>query len=156
MRKAIVGIGVLMLSTLVLAQTSTSFKMRVSATAVGQTVSAASNNYQTTVVLGQESLAGALSFCNGGYRTSLGFWSVVGDLPVPIQLLVDKDPADSEMVDLSWSGADDGFEVYRATSPEDVVDPANLDSLSSSCAASDATHGADILFYRITPQGGTP
>lgn len=136
------------------AQASTNFKMeRVSVTAVGQTVSGAS--YQTTVVLGQESPAGAASSCNSGWRMSLGFWSVLADLPVPIRLLVDKDPTDSQVADLTWSGADDVFEVYRATSPQNVVDPTNPNFPAMECAASDATLAVDILFYQVISQGGT-
>ena len=136
------------------AQESADFKMqRVSVTAASQTAAAASSDYRTTVVLGDSSLVGAASSCNAGFRTSMGFWSVLGDLHVPIRLLLDQSPTERGSVALSWSGADPGYEVYRATSPVGIVDPANLDAVTSSCASEDnRTDSARLIFYQVVPQ----
>ena len=58
------------------AQESTSFSMdRITATAGGQSVS--STNYESTILAVQDSPSGAASFCNSGYVSSLGFFSVL-------------------------------------------------------------------------------
>jgi hypothetical protein len=128
---------------------SSSFIMeRVSLSAAGQTV--ASTDYETTIVFGQNSPSGAASNCNSGYVSSFGFWSALGDLPVPIQLRVAKDSTDESTVDLSWTGSDDVFQVFRSFTPHDVLDPANLDLEISECSASDPQAGAgDLIFYRV-------
>jgi hypothetical protein len=133
----------------ILAQESPSYSMdRVTAISMGTTVS--SSNYETTVVMGQDSPAGAASYCNSGFIGSFGFWSVLGDLPVPIRLEVEKDSGDPSVVQLSWSGADDLFQVFRSLTPDNVLDPINLDGETAACAAADSQAGtADLIFYKI-------
>ncbi len=105
------------------------------------------------MTIGQDSPAGASSFCNTGFIASIGFWSVLGDLPVPIWLQVAKNPADPSAVELSWSGAHDAFEVYRAVSAQNVLDPTNLFTQTSSCAVSDdRALASNIIFYNVIPQ----
>ena len=133
------------------AQQSANFSMdRISVTAVANTAS--STNFETTVVVGQNSPSGASSFCNTGFINSTGFWSVLGDLPVPIQLRVDKN-TDPTAVDLMWTGADDTFQLFRSTSPVNVTDPTNLQLETPLCDASDTdASGSNILFYNVIPR----
>ena len=155
--RIVVVAGFILVSNLappVSAQESPSFVMdRVSATAVGNTTVSA--NYETTVVMGQESPTGAVSFCNGGFINSFGFWSVLGDLSVPIRLEVARDSIDPSVVQLSWSGADDLFQVFRSLTPEDALDPLNLDDETSACSAADLEAGsANLIFYQIIAKPG--
>jgi hypothetical protein len=123
---------------------------RVSVTAVGQTAS--SPVYTTIVVAGQDSPSGAASVCNTGYKMSLGFLSVMGNLPVPILMRVEREPSSASEVQLSWSGAEDYFDLYRAFNPQNIVDFQNLHSSPSSCTAVDANADeADIIFYKVMP-----
>ena len=115
-----------------LAQQSASFMMeRVSATAVGDTASSAT--FTTTVVLGEASPVGAASFCNSGFVNSVGFWSVLGDLPVPIHLRLGKDLSSPGVIEMSWSGSADLFEVFRSSTPVGVVHPLNSVSQTGVC-----------------------
>ena len=87
-----------------------------------------------------------------GYQQSFGFWSVLGDLPVPIRLQVDKSVQAPLTVELEWSGATERFELYRAFAPQDLVVPQNLALVTSQCVASDENASAsDIIYYSVVP-----
>ena len=154
MRNEGYGLAILLCAGIALlpasAQQSESSSMdRIVLTAVGNTAS--SSNFETTVVIGQDSPSGASSFCNSGFVNSLGFWSVLGDLPVPIQLHLDKSDGDPSVVDLSWSGADDVFQLFRSASPVNLVDsPENLYLETSLCdAIDDRASASNLLFYLV-------
>jgi hypothetical protein len=131
---------------------STNFKMdRFSVAAVAQSATGPTN-YSTTVVLGEDSAVGATSACNAGFRTSLGFWSHRGDLPVSIRLRAAKDGGDME---LSWSGTDPNFEVYRSSLPGNVVHPGALIGVTSTCTTTDSlAQTPSLFFYQVIPQSG--
>ena len=134
----------------VLGQQSANFSMdRISVTAGGNT--AASANFETTVVIGQDSPSGASSFCNSGFINTAGFWSVLGDAPVSIVLAVGKDAANPNQVELSWSGANPVFHLYSSTLPTDVLDPLNLTLATATCSASDSPLAA-LVFYKVVPK----
>ena len=152
MRRSILALTLICgASPMSLAQQSESFIMdRVSIVAVGSAASSAS--HETVVTVGQVSLAGASSFCNRGFVNSVGFWSVLGDLPVPTQLQVDKNDADPSTVELLWTGTNETFELFRSTSPANVAQSMNLHLATSLCEASDTdTTMSGIVFYKVVP-----
>lgn len=110
-----------------------------------------SGDFDARAVISQGTPIGASSICNSGVQASLGFWSVLGDLPVPIVLYARHNPSDPTHVDLRWTGADGGFQVFRAFAPQNVAVPANLDLNTSLCAATD-TRGpeAGLVYYMVT------
>ncbi len=133
-----------------LAQESANYSMdRISIAAVGSTTSSAT--FATTVVIGEDSPEGASSYCNSGFVNSVGFWSVLGDLPVPIVLAVDKAQGNPQGVELTWSGTNNLFQVFRSISPMDVLDLANLDVETASCSSNDSQSAA-IVFYKVVPK----
>src|SRR5215831_11834539 len=73
------------------AQESPSYVMnRITLTGGSQTLD--SPSFEATVTIGQEGPAGAASVCNASWTDSLGFWSLLGDLPVPVVLTVASSP----------------------------------------------------------------
>jgi len=99
-----------------------------------------------------EPVAGSLSVCPTGTRTSLGFWTFKGHTSVPQILMVDKTPTGGGNFDieLSWTGHSTLFEIYRSTSPVTLVDVGNLYKTTSLC--NDTDQNADpfnVLFYSV-------
>lgn len=136
----------------VAAQESTTFSVdRTTVTSAGQSI--ASPSFATTVVTGQVSPSGAASFCNAGYTASFGFFSILGDLSVPIHLQVNKS-ANPSSIDLQWSGTNPVFQVYRSPSPHDVLDPTHLRQETSLCNGSDAVGNENIFFYKVVAAPG--
>jgi hypothetical protein len=138
------------------AQESPSFVMeRITLAAGSQTV--ASPSFEATVTLGQEGPAGAASLCNASWTDSLGFWSLKGDLPVPVVLTVAPHPADPQGVVLSWSGNAPQFQVYRGFTPASLVAPGNLEETTNVCSASDPNAGPiAALYYDVEEAPPTP
>ena len=57
------------------------------------------------------------------------------------------------MLVLLWTGAADTFQVYRAFTPEDILDPANLYTESASCDSMDGNASqSNIIFYKVVPK----
>jgi len=80
----------------------------------------------------------------------LGFWSIRGDVSVPIVLRLSRQPADPSTVEFSWTGADPEFALYRSDMPNDVLDPLHLILATTGCSATDAPPGtSDIHFYLV-------
>jgi hypothetical protein len=138
------------------AQESPSFVMnRITLAAGSQTI--ASPSFEATVTVGQEGPAGAASVCNASWTDSLGFWSVLGDLPVPLVLTVAPSAVDPQIVVLSWSGNQPQFQVYRGFSPQSLVSPANLDQTVNVCTANDPNASPfSSLYYDIEGVSPTP
>ena len=132
-----------------IAQQSPSFSMdRITVTAGGQSVS--SSNYESTIIAAQGAPSGTASFCNSGFVSSLGFFSVLGDLAVPIKLRLRKNEAvKHSIVEMSWTGNADTFEIYSSLSPQDVLDPLNLNQETSLCAGSDGPVAENLVFYKV-------
>ena len=148
----LVSLLVVILQSPAVAQESSTFVMERISVAVGATKST-SASFENTAVVAQESPSGANSFCNTGFVNSLGYWSVLGDLPVPIRLTVGINELDPGSLDLSWTGVDDVFQVYRAFTPEDILNPANLYQETMVCAAMDNNaFQSDIIFYKVVPR----
>jgi len=145
------GVLAAALLTPLFAQSSAHFFMkRVSLNAGAGAM--ASTNYSNSLSTGQ-SLVGSASFCNAGSRTTAGFWSVLGVAPVPLILTGRRNVADPFEVDLSWSGVDTVYQLYRAFTPTDVLNPGNLDRETSSCNATDKlAFQSDIIFYSVIPK----
>lgn len=111
-----------------------------------------SPSYESTTVVGQIGLAGTASSCEDNV-SSFGFWSALGDLPVPIRLNIQRNAVDPGSVDLTWTGASIQFQTYRAFSPQDVLNPMNLYSEPFACAMTDGRAiDSDIIFYKVVPK----
>jgi hypothetical protein len=131
------------------AQESPSFVMeRLTLAAGSQTL--ASPSFEATVTVGQEAPAGAASVCNTSWTNSLGFWSLLGDMPVPVVLTVAPNPGDPQAVVLTWSGNTPQFQVYRGFTPASLVAPGNLDQTVNVCTANDHNAGPiPALYYDV-------
>lgn len=131
------------------AQESASYTLeRLSIAGASQTI--ASARFETSITVGQESPAGAASICNVSWTDSLGFWSIEGDLPVPIVLTVARNPVDPLQIDLSWSGNASLFQVYRDYTPQNLVSLANLERVTALCSATDAlAFQSNVIYYDI-------
>ena len=112
-----------------------------------------SANFSTAVTFAQEVPVGSISRCNDGFLQSTGFWSVLGETPVPVFLFADKNDVEQTSVDLLWSGSSSEFTVYRSTFPDAVVDPLNEIVNTTLCATTDAPPPASIVFYLVQPTG---
>ena len=134
------------------AQQSASFRVdRVTLAAGAGPISSAS--YVTTITIAQEGPVGSVSRCNDGFLQSTGFWSVLGESPVPVWLLVDKDDSDPPEVELTWSGSSSLFTLYRSGVAESLIDPLNVLLTTPECAVTDAPPAAPITFYLVSPTG---
>jgi len=131
------------------AQESASFVLeRLAIAGASQTI--ASARYETTMTVGQESPAGAASICNVSLTTSLGFWSVQGDLPVPVILTLTRNPVDPQAVDLAWTGNTPTFQVFRDYTPQNLVSLANLERVTALCSATDAlAFQSNVIYYDV-------
>jgi hypothetical protein len=144
-----VTVVVWLVATAARAQTSESYAVD-RATVSGGGGTAASASFETTVVVAQDTPEGASSLCGGGYSVSAGFWSVLGDVPAPIDLRLGRAAAPPRVL-LSWTGNAGTFELYRSSTPDDVLDPVHLHSLHTDCEATDALGGPPgaIVFYNV-------
>lgn len=121
---------------------------RVVFTALGKTTSCPGyrNSLSTNLVMG------AAGVCPVGTVSTLGFWSILGSRSVPVVLKVTREDSVPSVIGLAWSGQADEFEVYRSSSPVDLVGPWNLLSTTTSCELFDDTPSiAPLLFYRVVP-----
>ena len=134
------------------AQESANFKLE-RMTLAATSGPATSANYATTITFAQEGPAGSLSRCNDGFLQSTGFWSVLGESPVPVRLTLGRNAADRTHPDLVWSGSSSEFTVYRATVPMSIIDPFNELVVTSLCATTDAPPPAATTFYLVSPTG---
>lgn len=99
-----------------LAQSSSaSFRLQQSTLNGGGTtsVSRTGHNFRMTGSLGQESTIGTSS--SWSYVLQSGFWSFAGSGLVPVLLIVVKNPTTPGDPDLSWTGNNPDYMVYRAT-----------------------------------------
>lgn len=134
------------------AQESASFVMgRVTLAATG-TVSA-SPSFVMRLTLGQAGPVGAVSRCNDGYHQSAGFWSVLGDRPVPTLLLVTKDPGNPGGVFLNWTGSASQFDLYRSSAAGSLLDPESLVGSVFGCTRADLPPDTPRTYYQVIPSG---
>ncbi len=120
-------------------------------TAVAGAATMTSSGYESTVLVAQQSPTGAASACNAGNISSFGFWSTLGDLPLPIVLRVQRNPTDPGAIDLTWTGADSEFQVCRDISPASVC--ATPFAFSFVCQFTDTqASGQPTLFYNVIPK----
>ena len=135
-----------------LGQESTSFRHeRLTLASSAGPVSSAS--YLTTITFAQEGPVGSVSRCNSGFLQSTGFWSVLGESPVPVWLIVDKNGMDPTQVDLAWSGSSSLFTLYRGGVADSLTDPLNVLLTTPDCAVTDAPPASTITFYLVRPTG---
>jgi hypothetical protein len=78
----------------------------------GAGAEASSTSYRLQGAAAQKAAVGASS--SPDYVLQSGFFSFVGSGLVPVVLTVDQDPVDPENIDLSWSGNNEPYEVYRS------------------------------------------
>jgi hypothetical protein len=134
------------------AQESSNFKLE-RLTLAATSGPATSANYATTITFAQEGPSGSLSRCNDGFLQSTGFWSVLGESPVPARLMLGRNIVDRTHPDLMWSGSSSEFTLYRATVPMSLIDPLNEFLVTSSCATTDVPPPAATTFYLVSPTG---
>lgn len=135
-----------------LGQESTSFRHeRLTLASSAGPLSSAS--YVTTITFAQEGPVGSVSRCNNGFLQSTGFWSVLGETPVPVWLIVDKNGVDPTQVDLAWSGSSSLFTLYRGVVADSLIDPLNILLTTPDCAVTDAPPASAITFYLVRPTG---
>jgi len=118
---------------------------RVTFSSAGGTATSA--DYATVVTFGEVGPTGAASACNAGFATAAGFPSVLGTPPVPVVLQVAEGAPGT--IQLSWSGNDDAFDVFRGTLSASVGEPGNLLLTTSGCDAMDAPPPDELLFYIV-------
>lgn len=152
MRKAGLIVGIALCCGIALAQQSANYEMKRISIASGA-AKTTSVNFDNSVVAAQPSPMGAGSVCNSGSVASLGFWSLAGDMPIPIRLSARVNTMNPLDVDLSWSGNVAQFAVYRSVSPQDVLNPANLVLQTGICATTDSPL-PDLVFYKVIPAPG--
>ena len=141
-----------LLASTVIAQSSSNYMMEHVVVSAGA-ASAASQTWQMSVALTPDFRIGASSTCNRGFRTSLGLGTSADHIPVPIELSVRHSQADPQDVELTWTGADPLFQVYRSFSPSDVSGVLNLYQETDRCVFTDAfAHQESILFYLVLPR----
>jgi len=134
------------------AQESGSFVMsRVTLAATGAVASSPRFDMRST--LGQAVPVGAVSRCNDGYHQTAGFWSVLGDQPVPTLLFVASDVANPGGVILTWTGSAPQFDLYRATTAPTLLDPGNFTHTVFGCTTADLPPVAPRIFYQVVPSG---
>lgn len=125
--------------------------------AVRGAVSATSATYAMHNVVAQESVHGINSSCEARLINGLGFWSLLGTQPAPIILKLAHGPGGPGEVELSWSGVEDSFRIFRDTVPEQLLDPINLVQEVAACGAADAdAPAAGITFYRVVAGAPVP
>lgn len=113
---------------------------------------ASSDRFEAVVTFAPGTPAGSVSACNSGFGASLGFWSALGDPPVPNLLFVALDEVDPTQTALSWSGSAARFDIYRSTSPQAVTDPLNLLATTTDCFAfDDKPMDGPIVYYNVIP-----
>ena len=136
----------------VAAQESANYRMdRITIAATANSVSSA--GYAMTVTFGQEGPVGSISRCNESFLQSTGYWSILGETPVPVFLLLDRNDADPALPDLMWTGSASQFTVYRSVLPNDVVQPMNEVLSTPLCGITDDPPPASIVYYLVLPTG---
>lgn len=134
------------------AQESGHFVMsRVTLAATGAVAS--SPTFDMRVSFGQAVPVGAVSRCNDGYHQSAGFWSVLGDQPVPTLLLVTRDPANPGGVILNWTGSASQFDLYRSSTAPSLLNPGNLARSVFGCTMADLPPVTPRIYYQVVPSG---
>lgn len=110
-----------------------------------------SATYSSTIMAAQMTPIGGTSACNDGSIASLGFLSVLGDLPVPIILRVRQNAQDPLALDLSWTGVSSQFQVCRDIAPQNIC--AVPYAFSVVCEMTDTLASAHpVLFYNVIPK----
>ena len=119
---------------------------RVSVAGVAGRLTSASYEMSVTAV----PIGGAAGVCPSGSVNSLGFWSIKGPAKVPVRLMMSRNEIDANDVDLFWTGQSTVFEVYRSTSPIDLVSPNNLYRTTGQCDnTDDKAELFDLLFFKV-------
>lgn len=149
LRRSVLAAGLLLgvialLSVSATAQAYESKRVTVTGLADGLT----SANYRMSVT--SVPIGGAMSVCPNGSATSLGFWSILGPMAVPIRLTMDKNGINQLDIDLAWTGRASQFQIYRSSSPVDLVSAGNLYYETGQCNDTDqnATE-SDVLYYKV-------
>jgi len=134
------------------AQESVAFIMgRVTLAATGAVAS--SPTFDMRVTFGQAVPVGAVSRCNDGYHQTAGFWSLLGDQPVPTLLMVTKDQAIPGGVILNWTGSAAQFDLYRSTTAPTLLDPASFARSIFGCTTADLPPVTPRIYYQVVPSG---
>ena len=134
------------------AQESERYVMRrVTVAATG--AAASSTTYDMRVTLGQAGPVGAVSRCGDGYQQTAGFWSLLGDQPVPNLLFVARDGGNQGGLVLTWSGSASQYDLFRSADPTAVLEPGSYVRTVRACSSIDLPPASPRLFYQVVPSG---
>jgi len=154
MRSGCVAVGsvavCLLASTLpVFAQQSGGYILERMSAAAGAT-RMTSAIYDNTVAVAEGAPAGAASVCGGSEVSSFGFWSVLGDLAVPVILQVRRSSNDPSTLDLVWTGDAAQFQVCRGVDPNTLCSTVYAYTFVCAYTAHSATN-SHITYYSVIP-----
>lgn len=136
----------------IIAQSSAHYRTERVVLAAGA-AAASSASFETSVILSPETSIGASSTCNRGYRVSLGTMPFAGTIPVPIDLSVRHSQSDPQDVELTWTGADADFRVYRGSSASALSNTFNLYEETDLCGFTDISAQQEpVIFYLVMPR----
>ena len=134
------------------AQESEHFSLEGVTVIAGAESAAASARFDLAVSVAALEPTGAASFCDQGFGVVLGGAPFTPDLPVPNHLLVDRNGTDASHVDLTWSGTAGLYDVFRSTSPTNLVSPGNYVTTSPGCLVVDTDpFTGPIVYYSVVP-----
>ena len=102
--------------------------------------------YRMEDSLGQESVVGCSSSFH--YVLQSGFWSFFGSGLVPVILMVTKDTGDPSCPDLSWTGNNPYYFVYRSTDPSAIFSDLNH-SQPGQTWTDRSSPDAPVVFYSV-------
>lgn len=117
-----------------------------------------SATHRLNASLGQESTVGASSAPH--FIVQSGFWSFLGSTVVPVVLTANRDAVQPATVDLSWSGNNASYSIYRNTACASVF--ASIVATTANNAFSDraAPIGGltcyNVLAYAPGPEASPP
>jgi hypothetical protein len=107
------GLAAWVSSTPAIAQASSASYRLQPMTINGGGAPATAPNSRLNASIGQELAVGASS--SPHFIVQSGFWSFVGSSVVPVVLLASRNIAQSTQVDLTWSGNNASYDIYRNT-----------------------------------------
>ena len=137
--------AIALLTVVGLAQADFEMK-RVTVTGVADRLTSASYSMSVT----SDPIGGVTAVCPSGPVSTLGFWSILGSVEVPIRLMMQRNAIDANSVDLLWTGQSSSFEIYRSPSPINLVSPGNLYRSTSLCDDTDENAAAfQILYFKV-------
>ena len=113
----------------------------------GTSVSPSGTNFRVSGSFGQEATVGASSAF--GSVVQSGFWGFGGSALVPVLLTVRKNVTVPGNPDLTWTGNDPDYRIFRDTNCADVTGAGALLSQSSRAFTDTAPPAAPLVCYSV-------